>query len=360
MATMVSGLLITGQPLMFTKELAVKTSVHLAVFLQQTHFMISRYGKEDSDGVRWLRWPHDKWHTKVFPFWGPATLRRFMYEAIEKGWLLSKAEPGATPKYAIDYDRLEAEFTRGRVIKTISPQGDQNEHPQGDQNGHPVPCIERDTEKRVKRETSGKLRLPPVKSEVRKRTSLMFSPKKIVKSTGEKKKLPSAEDLKRTSRENHHVSNAANLSDRPTTERLITFWKTTLADYGISSLTLSFTGKERGMIRNLVKQFSESCNGSAGNKLGIFLEFAVQNWAALRKKIVWETNGKPRLHSIPNISEVFYNRQDILHYMENTKGVVKDETKKEIYTDVSMVPKDHPKYREIVLAIKTIGQAVLS
>ena len=66
-------------------------------------------------------------------------------------------------------------------------------------------------------------------------------------------------------------------------------------------------------------------------RVWIVLEFAVAHWAELRAKIVWDNNpSRSKLHAVPNISEVFYNREDILHYMQNPKGVIKKEVQKSI------------------------------
>ena len=112
-----SGLVIMGQPLLFTKELAVWIGDRAAIFIQQSFFMVSRYGKENEDGERWLKWSNEKWHKRVFPFWSESTLYRIMKEVEEKGWLLVVRPPGATPKYSVNIEKLEADFRGSRVVK---------------------------------------------------------------------------------------------------------------------------------------------------------------------------------------------------------------------------------------------------
>jgi hypothetical protein len=177
----------------------------------------------------------------------------------------------------------------------------------------------------------------------------------------ERKGLPSAEELQRATREKARQKAKESISARPTNETLINFWKRTLSDYGISSMSLSFTGKERGMIRNLVRQFTETSNGKAGFHLASFLEFAIAHWQELRKKIVWDNNPKrSKLHEIPNISEVYFNREDILHYMTSKPEEVQTaKDREEVFTDLKKVPIDHPQYKEIALAIKHTGRAIL-
>lgn len=339
-----SGLLIAGQPLLFTKELAVQIGVHNAVFLQQLFFMISRYGKE-KDGEQWLRWSHDKWQTKVFPFWSDKTVRRMFYDAAEKGWLMVKQEPGSTPLYAIDYEVLHREYEGDRVakkttpgvVKTTTPQGGKNDHPQGGKIDHPVPHIERDTAQREKnQETSA-----PVKDRAAKNAELLSRVAARTAKAGKK-------EIDRIER-------------RATVENVLLLWRKILPEYGFKRYSLSFTEAERGMVRNLIRMLANGTDDEAaiGKRCKRFVEFAVANWKMLRKKIVWETNGKPKLAEVPTMKEIFYSKEAILHYQEHQEEVQTADQKAKVFTDINQVPKTHPKFKQIAYMIENFGKAVM-
>jgi hypothetical protein len=363
-----SGLLVVGQPLLFTKELALKTGVHMAVFLQQTHFMVNRYGKEDDEGIKWLRWSHEKWHKKVFPFWAERTLRTILYEATHRGWVIVKKEAGATAQYTFNYPKFEADLLGSRlaeiatpkkgsrVAEIANPQGGRNCQPQGGRNCQPAADIERELpEEKEKKEKSGKPLFSP--RVLRTRGLSGSSPKPSQQLGRVSGKLKTAEEYKSGAKQKHGktVVEKVKVSERPTTEKVIQLWRMLLSEYDLSTLTVSFTGQERGIIRSMVKRFEDHGGGQA---LFNFLKFSIAHWEELRNKIVWQgKRATSKLPETPSIKEIYFNREDILRLMTNPEDVKTAKQKAKIYTDVSQVPKNHPHYTLLIGKIKRDGKA---
>ena len=117
---------------------------------------------------------------------------------------------------------------------------------------------------------------------------------------------------KETAKE-QYVKLQEKLSKKATVQTMIYFWGTLLTMYDVSSHT-SFTGKERGMMKNLISYLQ-----GAGVDPAEFLEYAVANWKEIRKKITWPDNPKKsRVSSLtPVFEELYYLRTDITMLWEN-------------------------------------------
>lgn len=339
-ATGISGLLIVGQPMLLTKELAVKVGVNPAIFLQQVHFMVTRYGKE-VDGEKWLKWSAEKWEKRVFPFWSESTLHRIIGNAEEQGWLRVRRSPGATALFSIDYDVLASEFKGDRGVKLTPhggvkmthPQGCQNDTPQGCQNDTPVPHIERDTTREKNQEAS------PTARATRRCAQDLLDGKRL-----EKKQMENREKAERK------------LERHQTVMAVEDYWRILLPESGYKRMALSFTAAERGMIRLLISKFT---NGDE-KKLKSFLEFCVRRWKQLRPKITWEPGGKrSKLAEIPNFKEIYYSKEELFHYFENEKEVTPHRESAKVYTHIDQVPKNHPQYALLKSVIKHSGKAVV-
>lgn len=104
-------LLIEEAPLQVLPTLAKRIGLNEAIVLQQLHYLLRRSKgapidlpieapKDEPDALTWR---------KVFPFWGPATIKRTFAE-LRKRKLVVVEQPHGTDRrnrYAIDYEALE-------------------------------------------------------------------------------------------------------------------------------------------------------------------------------------------------------------------------------------------------------------
>jgi hypothetical protein len=148
-------------------------------------------------------------------------------------------------------------------------------------------------------------------------------------------------------------------------ERAITFWRDLLTTYSYSSKTLSFSGKERGMLKTLHTLLKESAGGDSPVTVFAFLEYAVAHWGFLRPRVTWENSQKSKLGVTPAFVEVFFNKEDILRIMGESPSPEFGGSERaftgrvEVFTKVSDVPKDHPQRDLVLFMIEKYGKAEL-
>jgi hypothetical protein len=320
---------------MFTKELAIKIGVNLAVFIQQVYFMVSTYGKEDADtGNKKLRWTIDKWQRKVFPYWSERTLHRMIAEAEGNGWLIVERPVGATAHFSIDYDRL-VEYTGAKVsprtgAAVTPPQECHEDTPQRCHAGTPVPHIEKHTEERKEEEKKNR------SAEASRVPSGKVSAKVL------------AENLQKVSQ--HQISLAKwqkKFEKFPTAHSAQEFWKAIVAEH-FGRVGVPLTGRDTKNMKSLIK-FCEEAKVSTLS----FLEYCVENWAKLGRKLSWA-----KISDSPLFNTVFTLRSQIMEIYQKNGGAAA-KTKEVVITDIAQVDKSHPQYANIAKLLKAVGSVTL-
>jgi hypothetical protein len=131
-------------------------------------------------------------------------------------------------------------------------------------------------------------------------------------------------------------------------------WSSLVSMYSPGSI-VSLTAKEVGMMKSLLKTLAEESIPP-----GDFLEFVVVNWGSLRKKLAWPDNPKKfRLGENPFFQELAMNKQDLVRLWNHSTSVT--ENKKQVeytYTRVEDIPKNHPRYKQLVMQVEVTGKAV--
>jgi len=156
------------------------------------------------------------------------------------------------------------------------------------------------------------------------------------------KKPPLAESIERLSRQ---------LDRKASTPKLAEYWKALLE---ISDRPrFAPTRKEFGMLKKLTKWLEQT---SPELKTHDFLRFSVSNWDVLRRRLTWPDSGRQRLSQHPNIQEIFFVKEDIVYQREKIQA---GEGKRVVYTNIQEVPKDHPRYKELVQIIMATGNVTL-
>lgn len=134
------------------------------------------------------------------------------------------------------------------------------------------------------------------------------------------------------------------------------FWLTLLSHYGVGGL-LSFTAKETGMMKALLKQLIE-----VNIPPGEFLEFTVVNWDQIRRQLTWPDNPKKfRLAEKPFFQELIFNKNDIIrlwYSRGSLGGPIQPKKQEYTYTRLEDIPKTHPNYAKLVQQIEINGKAV--
>lgn len=120
-------LIIDEPPLQVLPSLAVAIGLNEAIFLQQLHWRIRKYGKE-RDGQTWVYNTFPQWQEE-FPFWSESTLKRIVDKLREQDIIITtdqynKMKMDRTLWYAIDYSELaKCQVDTTRVSSCYSREG---------------------------------------------------------------------------------------------------------------------------------------------------------------------------------------------------------------------------------------------
>ena len=82
-------LIVQGTPLILIPQLAIKTGVYEALFLQQLHYLLKQRGKQ-MNGTTWYYQTNDQWLAH-FPFLSKRTLSRIT-SSLEQQKLIEKRQ----------------------------------------------------------------------------------------------------------------------------------------------------------------------------------------------------------------------------------------------------------------------------
>jgi hypothetical protein len=326
-------MLLDEPPLVVQKSLGVALGLNKAIFLQQLHFMVSRYGKEDDDGVKWLRWSLTNWKEKVFPFWSTRTIQRIMREVESRGWMVISQEAGSTPRYRVDHDALYEWLGGCQVVtgecQSVTPSDD-NVSRGTRQVVTPVPPIESSRETSKKK---GEGKSPSVFSE-----------------DGKKK---SPEVIKRDIRAAHQKKFRRNFEKSASAHSVEKLWEIFFVEHHGRKAYIPLTAADKRNVKTSLLKFCEA----ADVNLIDFMEDTIAQWEDIRSgPLKWA-----KLSQAPTFRAFFGLKDKFLEAYkgESSRGGDNGKKKVTVFYDINEVPRDHPQYKELALAIKHTGKATL-
>lgn len=105
-----SNLLIDESPLVVSPTLAQLVGLNEAMFLQQLHWLLDKFGKEH-DGHKWIFHTYPEWN-EIFPFWDQRTIMRIVKKLKDRGLVgttdkYNRMNSDRTLWYMINYEGLD-------------------------------------------------------------------------------------------------------------------------------------------------------------------------------------------------------------------------------------------------------------
>lgn len=165
---------------------------------------------------------------------------------------------------------------------------------------------------------------------------------------------PSPQDRKKQYAERMVKKLMERLSKKPSVPAAIEFWKAMCVLNDVKSVSLS--KQEAGNMKTLIKWLDDM-----SVRVDTFLSYALDNWAELRKEIVWSDSKKSRLGKYPFFKEVFYNREDILtHLLSGDVKTIAERDEADEWVTVTQLenlPTELYNYDSLATQIKVLGVA---
>lgn len=347
----------------FTRKYDVRLALVLgdraATFVQQVHYH-ARW-KEEQFGM--LEWRSSMSEWKVtFPHWSEDTIKRIVKDLKAVGVL--KTRRGSfrgrdAVWFSLDYERIDELGDEGHEKYVAATKRDQRQTVVEDEAD--------DQEVQIAPHTGGKML--PLGGAKCTSTGVQNAPHQIdLSNTAGSRKANSRcataqldrspttdrqQQMKDQIRQRHRATLEKRFEEKKSVRAVETWWDMYVGEHHGSKALTPFSSIDR----RSTKVFMTWCKKADVNLLH-FIEWCIANWATLRD----HTMRWAKLSDTPTFRTVYSLKDRFLEQYRKKGGVAEEKgvVEKEVYTDISQVPKDHPQFKQIKILIETQGRAEAS